>query len=435
MLRKIIVALGLFVSLCASAQKEAVYYINIQTFFDTDNNGMGDLKGVEQKLDYIERLGARVIMLSPVYQSDSQDNQNTLNLQAVNTEYGSLGDYKAVVQGAHKRKMKVYLKMDFNYVSPKHLWATDKSKYKNYLLEETKASENAEAIMVNLKETGVKDDTTKALKFWINPDINPSFYSGADGFVFNVQDTLGTQTGLLKDFWAPLIKEIKKVRPEMIITAHPLNDSYNDEDYFKAGFDVVVSNELQAAINSFSKAKIQTAAAALKNVPEGKNKMIFIGGSGNEKTTISVQKAKAEAALSLMLGGTPFINNGQETEAGIESIDWNNLNTQIKDKSSLWSFYRMLLFNRNTIPALSSGDFNILESSGDEVISFVKGEGKEKVVVLVNLSDKHQTITLDYGLTLRLNDLKPVMGYAENNFSKGGRTVMLEPYGVQLWRF
>ena len=135
MLRKIIVALGLFVSLCASAQKEAVYYINIQTFFDTDNNGMGDLKGVEQKLDYIERLGARVIMLSPVYQSDSQDNQNTLNLQAVNTEYGSLGDYKAVVQGAHKRKMKVYLKMDFNYVSPKHLWATDKSKYKNYLLE------------------------------------------------------------------------------------------------------------------------------------------------------------------------------------------------------------------------------------------------------------------------------------------------------------
>ena len=65
----------------------------------------------------------------------------------------------------------------------------------------------------------------------------------------------------------------------------------------------------------------------------------------------------------------------------------------------------------------------------------MKGEGKEKVVVLVNLSDKHQTITLDYGLTLRLNDLKPVMGYAENNFSKGGRTVMLEPYGVQLWRF
>ena len=117
-----------------------------------------------------------------------------------------------------------------------------------------------------------------------------------------------------------------------------------------------------------------------------------------------------------------------------QELDWQDINAQAKGKSSLWGFYRLLLFNRNTLPALSSGNYSILENSGEEVISFLRGNEKEKIVVLVNLSDKPQSITLDPKVTLRLSNLKQVMGTAENNFRKGGRSVMLEPYAVQVWK-
>jgi maltose alpha-D-glucosyltransferase/alpha-amylase len=100
-----------------------IYQAHVRAFFDSDNDGVGDFRGLTQKLDYLQGLGITCVWLLPFFPSplrdDGYDIADYLN---VHPSYGTLEDFKAVVRAAHERQIKVLIELVINHTSDRHPW-------------------------------------------------------------------------------------------------------------------------------------------------------------------------------------------------------------------------------------------------------------------------------------------------------------------------
>ncbi len=100
-----------------------VYQLHVKSFFDSDNDGVGDFIGLTQKLDYIRDLGATAIWLMPFYPSPLRDDGYDIsNYRGINPAYGSLRDFKTFVRAAHARGLRVITELVVNHTSDQHPW-------------------------------------------------------------------------------------------------------------------------------------------------------------------------------------------------------------------------------------------------------------------------------------------------------------------------
>lgn len=104
-------------------KKMTVYQIWTRSFCDSNGDGIGDLPGVLSKLDYIKSLGVDAIWFSPIYPSPNADyGYDIADYKNINSEYGTLDDFKAVLDGAHERGMKIIMDLVVNHTSDEHEW-------------------------------------------------------------------------------------------------------------------------------------------------------------------------------------------------------------------------------------------------------------------------------------------------------------------------
>ena len=100
-----------------------IYQAHIKSFFDIDNDGMGDLRGMMQKLDYLNGLGITCLWLLPFYPSPLKDDgYDIADYCNVNPRYGTLDDFHALVRAAHDRQIKVLIELVINHTSDQHPW-------------------------------------------------------------------------------------------------------------------------------------------------------------------------------------------------------------------------------------------------------------------------------------------------------------------------
>ncbi|MEJ8848756.1 maltose alpha-D-glucosyltransferase [Variovorax rhizosphaerae] len=100
-----------------------IYQLNVKAFFDTDGDGMGDFKGVTAKLDYVKDLGVNTIWLMPFYPSPLRDDgYDIAEYEDVNPQYGTLADFKEMLDEAHKRGLRVITELVINHTSNDHPW-------------------------------------------------------------------------------------------------------------------------------------------------------------------------------------------------------------------------------------------------------------------------------------------------------------------------
>ena len=121
--------------------KEAVFYqIYPRSFKDSNGDGIGDLKGIIEKLDYLKELGVDAIWCSPVYDSPNDDNGYDIrNYNKIMEEFGTMKDFDKLLKEIHKRDMKLIMDLVINHSSDEHEWfvssATDPdSPYKDYYI-------------------------------------------------------------------------------------------------------------------------------------------------------------------------------------------------------------------------------------------------------------------------------------------------------------
>ena len=100
-----------------------VYQIYPRSFRDTSGNGVGDLRGIIQKLDYIKSLGVTMVWLNPIYESPNDDNGYDISdYRAIMKEFGTMKDFDELLEGLHKRGMKFIMDVVVNHSSDEHEW-------------------------------------------------------------------------------------------------------------------------------------------------------------------------------------------------------------------------------------------------------------------------------------------------------------------------
>jgi oligo-1,6-glucosidase len=100
-----------------------VYQIYPRSFKDTSGNGVGDLRGIIQKLDYIKSLGVTMVWLNPIYESPNDDNGYDISdYRAIMKEFGTMEDFDELLEGLHQRGMKFIMDVVVNHSSDEHEW-------------------------------------------------------------------------------------------------------------------------------------------------------------------------------------------------------------------------------------------------------------------------------------------------------------------------
>jgi oligo-1,6-glucosidase len=110
--------------------KEAVVYqIYPRSFKDSNHDGIGDIKGIIEKLDYLSALGVDAIWLSPIFDSPNDDNgYDVRDYRAIMTEFGTMADTEKLIAELHKRNMRIILDLVVNHTSDEHEWFIDSAK-------------------------------------------------------------------------------------------------------------------------------------------------------------------------------------------------------------------------------------------------------------------------------------------------------------------
>lgn len=100
-----------------------IYQLNVKAFFDTDEDGMGDFKGVTAKLDYVKDLGVNTIWLMPFYPSPLRDDgYDIAEYEDIHPQYGKLADFREMLDAAHQRGLRVITELVINHTSSEHPW-------------------------------------------------------------------------------------------------------------------------------------------------------------------------------------------------------------------------------------------------------------------------------------------------------------------------
>lgn len=136
-------------------KETVIYQIYPRSFKDSNGDGIGDLQGIIQQLDYLQQLGVETLWLSPIYQSPNDDNGYDISdYYQIMDEFGTLADFDAMLEGIHQRGMKLVMDLVVNHTSDEHYW-----------FQESRKSE---------------DNPYRDYYFWKKekPSVWPSFFGG-----------------------------------------------------------------------------------------------------------------------------------------------------------------------------------------------------------------------------------------------------------------
>jgi glycosidase len=451
------------------SQSQVFYQIFFRSFRDSNGDRIGDLKGLTAKLGYIRQLGATTVLLTPLQPSPYYHTYFATAFKAIDPAYGTMDDYFAFVRAAHARGLKVYLDQEFQYVAEGHPWWQDSickphAKYADYLLWKDKKHCVAEPFlgkakwagydgrdigiaMVNLENPAVRDYFRDLLLYWADPHGDGSGRDGVDGFrIDHMMDDLdhkGLDTNLFDGFWAPIFQALKARRPALRILAEQADWGYGEKWLTRGHVDMVFAFPLRGALVSLDKATIvKNIRATDAATPPGKRQLIFLENHDIDRYMSEVHddpaKARAGAAIALMLKGDPLIYYGQElgmrgvqpknlgksggiplTDAvGIpvrEAFRWDanleapgsaiwyrgdqwfwkdrfnrshdgvSLQEERAKPDSLYHWYKKLLALRHARPEISAGSQRILCDDDSAVLCILREEGGQRTLLLVNL--------------------------------------------------
>ena len=162
-----------------------IYCLSLGTYLDSDGDGIGDLKGLMSRLDYLQGIGVTALWLMPFQPSPGRDDgYDVADYYGVNPRYGTLGDFVEFTQGCRQRGLRVLIDLVVNHTSDQHPWFQEarrdpESKYREWYVWSKKKPKNAGSGIVFpgvQKSTWSYDDVAKAYYFHrfydFQPDLN-----------------------------------------------------------------------------------------------------------------------------------------------------------------------------------------------------------------------------------------------------------------------
>lgn len=290
------------------------YEIFVYSFYDTNNDGIGDLNGVTEKLDYVQEMGFNGIWLMPIHPSPTYHKYDVKDYYAIDPVYGTLEDLDRLVEEAHKRGIRVILDLVVNHSSDSHPWFKEAceyirehgqpgGKYGEYYRFATENLAGYSPVSgtqyyyesrfwsgmpdLNLDSQAVRSEIVAIMDYWMTEHL-------VDGF--RLDAVTSYYTGDLQknvDFLNWLNTEAKKINPECYIVGEAW-----------VGTDAFINDYYQSGVDSFF---LFTAAQ----------------GTGTLATIVKQQNGKAYGKLQTQLQSTftsgvlaPFLGNHDTMRPG-----------------------------------------------------------------------------------------------------------------------
>jgi glycosidase len=337
-----------------------VYYeIFVRSFADTDGDGIGDLRGVTAKLDYLHELGVSGIWLMPIHPSPSYHGYDVDNYKAIHPQYGTISDFDAMMAKANQLGIKVVLDFVINHTSKTHPWFTQacssvNSTYRNFFLFAPANSvqadiaagrvpsvsgydsgnwHNVESGTTNYKYYGifsswmpdinpecpaVMDSIYNAAKFWLDKGV-AGFRLDAAKHIYHAERS---QQNI--DFWRAFHSKLKTYKPDVYLVGEVLDGNKDNVAYFYQGLPALFNfpnwyNLEWALSNNTGCYYPRDVDDCLKAFASYNPNYLNVPKLSNhdEDRTMSklgddVAKAKVAAAVLLTMTGQPYIYYGEE---------------------------------------------------------------------------------------------------------------------------
>lgn len=327
---------------------ETVFYeIFVRAFYDSDGDGIGDINGMTQQLDYLQELGIEGIWLMPINSSPSYHGYDVTDYYDINPEYGTMEDFKLFIDEAHKRDIKVLMDLVVNHSSYNHPWfqdalSSEDSKYRDWYVwadEDTDIRERGEWNQqlwhgvapnnymgvfwdqmpdFNFHNEEVRKEMINIGQYWLE-DV------GVDGFRLDAAKHIFTHE---KDenlvWWAEFRAGLEEVNPDVFLVGEVWDLPQVTGPYLEEGlhstfnFDLS-ENILKATQSEKSSTLVSNLIRVLDQYEEFSETFVdstFITNHDMNRVMSALggneERAKSAASLLLTLPGSPFIYYGEE---------------------------------------------------------------------------------------------------------------------------
>ncbi len=328
------------------------YSVFVESFYDSNGDGIGDINGLTSKLDYLKDLGIQGLWLLPVHPSPTYHKYDVSNYYAIHPEYGTLGDYKNLLIEAHKRGMVVLLDLVINHTSNQIKWFQEASKgpqnpYRNYYIWSDNNSDfDAEPYHWHrVRDAGGKElpgSRYYGFFWWEMPDLNydnpkvreeifkiSSYWLkdvGVDGFRLDAARYIypDNEAGKTIQWWEEFREQAKKIKKDVMIVGEVWGPGSEIGPYLKnamtACFNFQLADSIRISLQEEKDHYILQTWWQMRDIytrynPGFEDALLLSNHDINRimsdignKTT----KGKVAASLLLTLPGNPFIYYGEE---------------------------------------------------------------------------------------------------------------------------
>lgn len=438
--------------------KTAVFYeIFVRSFCDSDGDGIGDFNGITEKLDYLndgdpetlDDLGITAIWLMPINPSPSYHGYDVVNYYNVNPEYGSMKDFKRLLEEAHRRGIRIIIDLVLNHTSRNHPFFLNASSDENneyhdwYVWSAENGGDhwhfsgtgaNSQYFYgyfspdmpdLNYRNPDVTEQMKKVTAFWLEE-------VGVDGFRVDAAKHLIEDGKVLDntqathDWFKGFYSFYKSINPDAYVVGEVSGSDARvaelyDDDEMDMIFNFEVASGFVNSANGGSISGIGSAVSFIEKDNPDWNFATFLTNHDQNRVMSTlggnVDKAKVAAALMLTSPGTPFIYYGEEIgmeggkpdeyirrpmqwdntiNAGFTAgIPWEDLGTNIavanvkiqsSDDDSLLNWYRQLIQYRRDYPVFSTGGYTAVKCSDRGIYAALRESGEETILALINMS-------------------------------------------------
>ncbi len=353
------------------------YEVFVYSFYDSDGDGIGDIKGVTEKLDYIKELGFNQIWLMPIMPSPSYHKYDVTDYKNIDEQYGSLDDFDELVQECHNRGINIIIDFVMNHTSSEHTWFTTAADYIRSLPEENEPDVNEcpyvdyynfsregkagynklqgtdwyyESQFVdtmpdlNLQSEAVRSEFDDIVSFWLN--------RGVDGFRLDavLYYNNNNMAESIEDLtW--LVDDVKSKKSDAYIVGEGWTNVQEYSQYYKSGIDSmfdfdfaqqngyiakVLNGTTRSGASKYGKAieavntEIEKYTDSYIDAPfytnhdMGRSAGYYSGDHAQDKT-------KMAQAMNLLMQGNTFLYYGEEL--GMKGA----ANDETKRLGMLWS--------------------------------------------------------------------------------------------------
>ena len=369
-------------------KEQVVYQIYPRSFYDSNNDGIGDIKGIILKLDYLKLLGIDIIWISPHFDSPNEDNGYDIrNYKKVMEEFGTMEDFDLLINEIHIRKMKLIIDLVVNHSSDEHNWfieskSSKDNKYRDYYIwkagDKNSPPNNWTSFFggsawekdpisndyylhyfskkqpdLNWENNKVREEVYDVMKFWLDKGID-GFRMDVIPFISKDQDFNNLSKKELLNpekvySSGPRLHEFLKEMNSKVLSKYDilsigeafgisedtmiqLSDEREEELDLVFLFDIIRIGRENWIQNKWNLAQLKKLFNTQSSVDEFHWPTVFLNNHDNPRSVSKygndkdyrIKSAKLLAMLTLTQRGTPILYQGEEI--GMTNYNFSELN-------------------------------------------------------------------------------------------------------------